>query len=308
MVIIMIEYKNSFKPVIRDRGEAIYQEGKVGPIRKKGNMYKAIVHGSEEYRTFVKIEYNTFVGGGCSCPFNGNCKHMVALLEALEYERVIDEDKEDLDSYIKNLSKDELNSIILDEMDLSTDFYLRVLKRRERNGFTIKERIDNALANKDKWEIENNLEMEAMEVIASILEEIEEEEESTRIADTKYLIEALDAAAVYSNDDYLPDSFFDAASSLMYYYEKDHNLDVVRYLISIDNSLNDETKFYLDCDIFDRYIVEEDVYKLIVDSIMNGSLAVMDDLILTLGYSMDKKDAKALENKNKHNLEILRGK
>lgn len=79
-----------FPSAIIKRGRDYFQEGRVISLNHDGNRVAAIVEGSdEEYEvtlTFGKDGY-TLLKGGCTCPYYDDCKHMVAVLYALEEER-----------------------------------------------------------------------------------------------------------------------------------------------------------------------------------------------------------------------------
>ena len=80
-----------FPSTIIKRGKIYFQEGRVLSLNHSGNKVTAVVEGSEEdYEvslTFGKDGY-TLIKGGCTCPYYDDCKHMVAVLYALEEERL----------------------------------------------------------------------------------------------------------------------------------------------------------------------------------------------------------------------------
>ena len=82
----MIKYlldnlQTKFSSNVFNKGLDYFRKNKVGDITFSENKISAIVHGTDDYLTEVafldgKLRYN------CSCPVEGVCKHVVALLIA----------------------------------------------------------------------------------------------------------------------------------------------------------------------------------------------------------------------------------
>ena len=86
------EWKNDFLPHILARGKKYFEEGRVGPIQRCGNTIIATVEGTEDYTVEIDVEDNNLGHMECDCPYAADseqyCKHMAAVLYALEWEDV----------------------------------------------------------------------------------------------------------------------------------------------------------------------------------------------------------------------------
>ena len=83
---------STFSSVIVSRGRSYFRSGMVLSLSHSGNQVNAVVEGSgrNEYQvhlTFAKDGY-TLLRSDCSCPYFDDCKHVVAVLYALEEERL----------------------------------------------------------------------------------------------------------------------------------------------------------------------------------------------------------------------------
>ena len=85
-------WKEDFAPQILARGKKYFEEGRVCCIRKRENTYKASVTGTEDYAVEIDIVDGVVDYMECDCPYavewDENCKHMAAVLFALESENV----------------------------------------------------------------------------------------------------------------------------------------------------------------------------------------------------------------------------
>jgi len=74
-----------FPPHIVERGLLYFQQGKVRDVQKtSAGRYRAEVFGSENYSVWLKLDSDLYIkDGGCDCPYDGACKHMVALWYAV---------------------------------------------------------------------------------------------------------------------------------------------------------------------------------------------------------------------------------
>src|SRR5438477_13068213 len=85
------EFLSAFDQKTRRKGEAYFREDRVSGLVcvEEGTRYSAIVQGSAPYD--VKLFYDSDAGwsGDCSCPLEGDCKHVYAALKALLAEHSI---------------------------------------------------------------------------------------------------------------------------------------------------------------------------------------------------------------------------
>lgn len=78
--------KNGFTPWMLARGLKSYEDGRVTRILQQGNTICATVKGTEEYNTEVDLPGGMLTFARCTCPYAAqeNCKHMAALLYAVD--------------------------------------------------------------------------------------------------------------------------------------------------------------------------------------------------------------------------------
>ena len=138
------EWVDMFSPRILDRGYAYFIDGTVHDIEKSEFGYTAVVEGSVPYHVEVELDdEGTLVDADCDCPYamDGNwCKHEAALMYALEdgldeYEehQSVDTglecdglvgnlaDDVSLDSVLSSMSREELESLVLELASRSSD-------------------------------------------------------------------------------------------------------------------------------------------------------------------------------------------
>ena len=83
-------WRDEFAPHILARGKKYFEEGRVGQIQHIDNTYYAYVEGTEHYEVEITIEEGSVRDMLCDCPYaeTDNCKHMAAVLCALETEGI----------------------------------------------------------------------------------------------------------------------------------------------------------------------------------------------------------------------------
>lgn len=90
MKIVDFEWNEHFAPHILARGKKYFEEGHVSRIQRINNTYIAAVEGTYEYEVEITIEDGSIKEMLCDCPYaeTDNCKHMAAVLCALETEDI----------------------------------------------------------------------------------------------------------------------------------------------------------------------------------------------------------------------------
>jgi len=90
MRVVDFVWSEQFAPHILARGKKYFEEGQVSRIRRIGNTYIADVEGTYEYEVEITVEAGSIEEMLCNCPYaeTNNCKHMAAVMYALETENV----------------------------------------------------------------------------------------------------------------------------------------------------------------------------------------------------------------------------
>ncbi|MEO8428009.1 MAG: DEAD/DEAH box helicase, partial [Verrucomicrobiota bacterium] len=85
------EFLGSFDPKTRRKGEAYFGEDRVSDLvcKKEGTRYSATVRGSAPYDVDLFYDSDEGWSGVCSCPLEGDCKHIYAAMKALLAEHSI---------------------------------------------------------------------------------------------------------------------------------------------------------------------------------------------------------------------------
>jgi len=116
------------------QGKQYYEEGKILNIRKLEDVYIAEVIGSEKYEVKFYPATNEFV---CSCPYDGFCKHSVALgLALLDKGKSQNDLSEEADLLINKLTKEDLKIFAKQVIDIYPDFLekLKILAYSRNNS------------------------------------------------------------------------------------------------------------------------------------------------------------------------------
>lgn len=104
---VLTELKKEFDNEIWQRGIEYYREGLVLNIIKNNNLIKAECQGNLLY--MLKIDLKTREMN-CTCPCDFYCKHLAALINYLQNNKIID--IKDITQELNNKSKEELINII----------------------------------------------------------------------------------------------------------------------------------------------------------------------------------------------------
>lgn len=140
----MNNWQDRFAPHILERGVNYYKKGKVGELARIDGGYSAFVHGREDYHVEIFLDEGELIGMRCNCPYaesGENCKHMAAVLAALEMSEDIAPDNRsvicfddevarrqeeflnealyepDIGSLVENAEREELELFLLSELE-----------------------------------------------------------------------------------------------------------------------------------------------------------------------------------------------
>ena len=87
---MIANWQAEFAPHILARGKKYFEDGNVGHIQHSIDTYIAAVAGTDDYEVEISIAEDRIKEMRCTCPYakESNCKHMAAVLFALENEDV----------------------------------------------------------------------------------------------------------------------------------------------------------------------------------------------------------------------------
>ena len=83
----MANWRDLFKPWILERGQEYFEYGQVTELEDDGDLVRAEVSGSQDYHVEIRRSGKRVERMSCDCPYadkDENCKHMAAVLYALE--------------------------------------------------------------------------------------------------------------------------------------------------------------------------------------------------------------------------------
>ena len=129
-------WKYLFQPHILSRGEDIYYSDDIDSIRKTKDGYEAIAHGTYDYEVEIDLKAGNVSGMFCTCPYasdGNNCKHMAALLYAVE-EGDIDEPEcsdecESIEEVLDSMNEDQLRKELLEIAKEERTYHDRLVNR-----------------------------------------------------------------------------------------------------------------------------------------------------------------------------------
>lgn len=118
-------FESVIDPTIISRGTSYYTAGAVMDLVDDGNRWDAVVEGSYDYEVFLTLDDRTVTAIDCDCPydFGPYCKHMVALLYAVQAQLSKTERKtktaksrQSLGDVLEKLTQEQLIEIIMKQV------------------------------------------------------------------------------------------------------------------------------------------------------------------------------------------------
>lgn len=251
---ILKEFEQDFYPAIRERGKKIQEEKKVYNVKKIDDMYTSEVLGSnlEIYNVEIDPYYHDLY---CSCPCEGECKHIYATLLEIEkgnYKNInlLDEveiTKVNIADVINDIPSDEIKNYLLSISDILTEDQKEVFENKFIN-FYPKKSYDYYYTN-----IYNNILLENNNIYTTIIDDI------------KKYVESKDYEQVFT----IISSFINVTLNLDYLY---NDKKIIDYLNSLGVYLR----------ITYRYANTEfkEVIELFADEILKVCNIYIEDFII----------------------------
>ena len=148
------------------RGRNYYHSGAIFDTVRRGSRIEGYCEGSasEPYHVVVTLDENGIVGDSCTCPMDGDCKHVVALLLAWVHKPEEFSERQPVDSALADKSKDELVALVqamltrVPELERLLDLPMpnksgKDGQRRTRvDAETYRRQIRYAMRDADDWE------------------------------------------------------------------------------------------------------------------------------------------------------------
>ncbi|HKZ68987.1 MAG TPA: SWIM zinc finger family protein [Anaerolineales bacterium] len=96
------------------RGQDYYQSGHIFDTVRRGQQIEGYCEGSapEPYHVIVTLDKDSITGDSCSCPMDGGCKHVVALLLTWAHKPKSFVQQKPVETELKDKSKDELTALV----------------------------------------------------------------------------------------------------------------------------------------------------------------------------------------------------
>lgn len=111
----MADWRELFKPWIVERGRDYFAGGHVVELEEDGFLVCAKVSGSQEYQVEIRSDSDGVLRMACDCPYaegGENCKHMAAVLFALEDE--LGQERSDWQAALEQLPVEKLRELLRD--------------------------------------------------------------------------------------------------------------------------------------------------------------------------------------------------
>jgi tetratricopeptide (TPR) repeat protein len=113
-----------------DRGVAYWKQGRIQTLDIDGGRIRATVRGTHDYDVSIDVDEDA-IHTRCSCPYDyaGDCKHIVAVLLAVEDRDVVEGDETDchppgttdIETLVEATSADDLRTFLLDVIEDDRD-------------------------------------------------------------------------------------------------------------------------------------------------------------------------------------------
>src|SRR3990172_7878262 len=96
------------------RGRNYYHSGAIFDTVRRGNRIEGYCEGSasEPYHVMVTLDDDSVVGDDCTCPMDGGCKHVVALLLTWVHKPEEFSERQPVDTALVDKTKDELIALV----------------------------------------------------------------------------------------------------------------------------------------------------------------------------------------------------
>lgn len=83
-LMIIQQFEKSISKVILKRGKDYFQKGAIYELEQvAGNAWRAVILGTDQYFVYVELADERIAVSQCDCPFDGTCKHEVAVYFAI---------------------------------------------------------------------------------------------------------------------------------------------------------------------------------------------------------------------------------
>ncbi len=123
-----IDLKREFGETILERGRNYYEDGSVSNLLKMGEMYTARVSGSHNYKVSVNLKEMDW---HCNCPYSGDCKHIVAVILAIQNAKKI-RSADDVETNLAKMSKEELVKIMREMLSREPKLNVLLLSKEKQ--------------------------------------------------------------------------------------------------------------------------------------------------------------------------------
>lgn len=134
--------KENFGSEIIERGKKYFKQGRVRSLIVDEDSVAAVVVGNRDYRVRINLKTGDFK---CTCPYEFNCKHVVAVILALR-DKKPSMIKYEIDTLLKDKSKEELIDMVK-KMLISEPKLKRAIRNAVQN---LNERIENIEINDEE--------------------------------------------------------------------------------------------------------------------------------------------------------------
>ena len=163
-----MNWKQYFPTQILERGYNYYKLDAVEIINSSKCHIDANVEGYNLYKLRITFENDNIMSMFCSCPYEGNCKHLAAALYYADNHPEIFNYEKDVENIINNVSNKDLKKFMIHEIVNDNDllakfklftnskiddvYYINKLKKSFSNSFNVVKFIDDDIYSLIKYE------------------------------------------------------------------------------------------------------------------------------------------------------------
>lgn len=120
-----MKWQKYFSSQILERGYDYFKDNRIEIINASNESIDANVDGYRQYNLRISFNNNDIRSMFCNCPFEGNCKHLAAVLYYADEHPEIFTQNGDIHDIIDSVSYDDLKEFLVIELSNDKDLYNR---------------------------------------------------------------------------------------------------------------------------------------------------------------------------------------
>lgn len=250
-----MNWKKHFSQQILGRGQNYYELDAVEIINATNDHIDANVRGYDFYNLRITFKDNQIASMYCSCPYEGNCKHLATTLYYADNHPELFNHNHDVEKILNSVSEEDLRKFVLQEFlnddnlfnrfkvftdsKIDDDFYINKLKKSFSNSVNVIKFIDEDLDSLIEHE-QYNLVFTLCDLLVAYLEELYDEHNWNAFDNILYKLDDIMMELFNSGQENKTLEFL--ANIIL----NNHNLDILERFTDIYSRIGDVEKLFED--------------------------------------------------------------